>query len=688
MRSTRKTVRIRLGVVIAAAAMLVPLVAVAGSTAVSAAPVAAPGRLTNLDHLDFLRDEVTPPEQANHTTYDIADQPSLGVLWTYADARDGGTFERVGGGEYDPVTDTWGQGAFNADDVSRAAIVYLRHWQQFGAVSSRDTAFDLLRGLTYMQTASGPNAGNVVLWMQPDGTLNPSAEPVELPDPSDSGPSYWLARTVWALGEGYAAFQVADPAFAGFLQDRMNLALDAVDRQVLNRYGTYQTVDGLERPAWLIADGADASAEAVYGLAGYVEATGDTRARADLQKLSEGIALMSAGDARSWPFGAIQPWALSRSVWHSWGDQMSGALASASDVLQDSSLLATAVRQNALFTPHLLAGSGPDHSWQPGPTNRSQIAYGADATLQNLLAVAEESGEASFRDLAGFAGSWYFGNNPAGEPMYDPRTGVTFDGVEFDGNINRNSGAESAIHGQLSMLALDAHPVVAVAATAARQLNRVSWQLQEAEDGELFDAAEVVTPESPWTGEAEWSGGSYVELGPSGRVRHVVDLPVSGRYLLMPVFNRQQVPLTSVGTRGFVDRSPAPVVYQGGAGAQGVSEAPGYLDVGTSQLVQSVTAGVNSMSTHYVGDGTTAQLDAVLVQPEVEWLVVSGGGHSRALLHSFARQERSVTITVPGEGNVLLSSYDNRGRLTVRTWTSGEAVTVSVQPGGFTIVQR
>ena len=41
----------------------------------------------------------------------------------------------------------------------------------------------MLRGLTYLQTASGPNAGNVVLWLQPDGTLNPSAEPKELPGP-------------------------------------------------------------------------------------------------------------------------------------------------------------------------------------------------------------------------------------------------------------------------------------------------------------------------------------------------------------------------------------------------------------------------------------------------------------------------------------------------------------------------
>ena len=72
----------------------------------------------------------------------------------------------------------------------------------------------MLRGLTYLQTATGPNAGNVVLWLQPDGTLNPSAEPKELPDPSDSDASYWLARTAWALGEGYAAFKRADPAFA------------------------------------------------------------------------------------------------------------------------------------------------------------------------------------------------------------------------------------------------------------------------------------------------------------------------------------------------------------------------------------------------------------------------------------------------------------------------------------------
>src|SRR5665648_149021 len=47
--------------------------------------------LTNLAHLDFLGDTVAPSEQAGHTTYRLAEEPEVGVLWTYADLRDGAT---------------------------------------------------------------------------------------------------------------------------------------------------------------------------------------------------------------------------------------------------------------------------------------------------------------------------------------------------------------------------------------------------------------------------------------------------------------------------------------------------------------------------------------------------------------------------------------------------------------------
>ena len=92
--------------------------------ALPASPAAAHGvRLSNLAHLDFLGDRVIPPVQAGHDTYRLAAEPAIGVLWTYAERQPDGSYRRVGGGAYDPATNTWGQGAFNADDLTRAAVV-------------------------------------------------------------------------------------------------------------------------------------------------------------------------------------------------------------------------------------------------------------------------------------------------------------------------------------------------------------------------------------------------------------------------------------------------------------------------------------------------------------------------------------------------------------------------------------
>ncbi len=203
----------------------------------------------------------------------------------------------------DPATGHYGQGAFNADDIARAAVVYLRHWRQTGSADSRTKAYELLRSVAYLQTDTGANRGRTVLWIQSDGTLNPSATPVELPDPSDSGPSYWQARSLWAFGEGYAAFRKSDPAFAAFLQQRIQLSVGALERDVLARYRHYKVADGRRVPAWLIVNGADATAEAVLGLSAYSRvAPGDTAARRALSRFAEGIADMAAGTRQQWPY--------------------------------------------------------------------------------------------------------------------------------------------------------------------------------------------------------------------------------------------------------------------------------------------------------------------------------------------------------------------------------------------------
>ncbi|GAA2633946.1 hypothetical protein [Paractinoplanes durhamensis] len=610
----------------------------------TAADAAAP--LTNLAHLDFLRDQVAPPAQTGHTTFGSG---PIGVLWTYAEPNPDGTYRRIGGGP--------GQGAFNSDDIARAAVVYLRHWRQTGSTSSRAASYELLRGLAYFQS---PN-GNVVLWMRADGTLNPSASPAELPDPSDSGPSYWLARAVWALGEGYAAWRtgsrIGDREFAGFLKQRLDRAIGALDRQVLTRYGTWQTVDGRWAPAWLIVDGADATAEAVLGLAAYGQAP------RQLRQLAEGIAALSGGGPRTWPFGAVLPWALSRSDWHAWASQMPAAVARAG-------MLRPAVADAAVFTPWLLTSGGPDNGRLPARIDRTQIAYGVDSRLQSLLAVAGATGRTGFRRLAGILAAWYFGANAAGAPAYDPATGRTVDGIAGDGTVNHNAGAESTIHGLLSMLALDAHPDVAALARQGHILERAGAITVEAEQG---SGGTVVTPPSAWTGESQFSNGSYVELPAGASIRW--QLPAADRpHLVLPVVDLR--PGSAAVTAWASGRHQLGTVRHR-VGAQGASPAPGALLPVT--LGGELPAGHTELVATATGGG--AVLDAIMLEPLVSRYVIGGGGRTTALLRSAARTTQSVNLTGPA----VVEVYDGEG---IQRARDAGTVRARVLPGGFTVIRR
>ena len=601
------------------------------------------------------------------------------MLWTYAEHEDDGSFRRVGGGTYDPATDTYGQGAFNADDVARAAVVYLRHWKQTGATSSRRAAYEMLRGLTYLQTVSGPNAGNVVLWMQPDGTLHPSAEPREEPDPSDSEASYWLARTVWALGEAYPLFQEQDPGFARFLKRRLDLGVAALDRQVLTQYGEHLDIDGEQTPAWLIVNGADATAEAVLGLASYVRAGGTPQARRALSRLSEGIAAVAGGNAQRWPFGAVRPWALSRSVWHAWASQMPAALTRAAVALGDRRLARVADRDSFTFDPWLLTSGGPDNGRMPTRNDATQIAYGVDSRVQSLLAGGSPAGQ----QLAGITAAWFFGANAAQRPTYDPATGVTIDGVAGDGTVNENSGAESTIHGLLTMIALDAHPTVARIARTATIGERVGPETIEAEDAALSGAAVPTHPESLWTGESAYSGSGYAALGDGSTA--TFDLGSHPAGLLMPVVELE--PGSSAVTTFTAFGQELGSVRAGAIGAQGDSPAPGSLLPRT--LTRVLARGSESVTATTATDGADdTRLDALTFQPLVTRLVLGGEKHGTALLRSAATRTLRQSVSVPGSGRAHIWSYDGRGRLIKHRTSTASSVRAILAPGGFTVVRR
>lgn len=682
-----------------------------------AAPVAAPAAghpttpavapLTNLAHLDFLLDTATPPATAGHTTYALDSQPALTLPWVYADARPGGTFARVGGGPLDAATGHWGQGSYDADDASRAAVVYLRDWQQTGSATSKQKAYELLRSTAYFQTTTGPDAGNVVLWMQPDGTLNPSPVPVELPNPSDSGNSYWLARTLWAFGEGYAAFKDKDPGFASFLQQRLRLGVAALDRETLSHYGEYDVADGAKVPSWLIVGGADASAEAVLGLAAYsAAAPQDRTVRTALSQLSEGIADLGTkqtgpASTQNWPYGALLPGTESRSSWHAWASQMPAALALASQVLHRSSLLTPAVTDSVSFTTSLLTSGGPDNGLSPAPTDTTQIAYGADSRLQSLLAVADASHSAGIRQLAGVQAAWFFGDNASGKPVYNPATGVTFDGVQPNGDVNTGSGAESTIHGLLAMIALDAHPDVArLAQAAATRVSNDGLTVLEGEKAASTNGT-VVTPAAANFGEGQWSGGAYLSLGAGQGATFAVPAGGAGgaaagvaRHVEPVIFaptGSTAVSRWSAGAAGTGAgaRTTALGTVRASAGAQGITPVPGALLPTT--LPRTIGSGATTVSVRAVS-GVTA-LDALLIRPVVSQLTLSGSGvgagagagagSATQLLQSSSVRAERATVGVGGTVRV----YDSRGRSDGTRMVRAGSVLL-IPAGGFAVVTR
>ena len=69
-----------------------------------------------------------------------------------------------------------------------------------------------------------------------------------------------------------------------------------------------------------------------------------------------------------------------------------------------------------------------------------------------LLEAYKITSDTSYAIQAGQIAKWFTGKNPANEVMYNPHSGIIYDGIENENMINKNSGAESTIEGLLTLL--------------------------------------------------------------------------------------------------------------------------------------------------------------------------------------------------------------------------------------------
>ena len=142
---------------------------------------------------------------------------------------------------------------------------------------------------------------------------------------------------------------------------------------------------------------------------------------------------------------------------------------------------------------------------------------------------------------------------------------------------------------------------------------------------------------------------------------------------------------TAGSTRWTAGKVPLGTTRNGGAGTQGITEAPGILF--PFALRRALPAGAAAV----VGttDGDVA-LDALLVQPQLSTVAVDGSGGQAPLYVSAAPKSMVRTVNLPAGFHLSQQAFDASGRpVTAGPTQNGadQSGRISVAPGGFTWVR-
>ncbi|MBI5666539.1 MAG: hypothetical protein HZC41_00905 [Chloroflexi bacterium] len=445
--------------------------------------------LVNLDHLRFLTEPVT------------VNGEEMAVVHIYSEYPD---YEWV---------DAAGEGLSAVDDVARAAVVYLWQYERTGDESLLELARLCLNFVRYMQADDGEFYNFVT---DKQGTINRRG------GTSFKSLGWWAMRGLWALGEGVRVFDKVDQAYADRLAEAY-LRTEAALGDTLGNYGEFIERHGFRIPAWIPGGEPAVASVGLLGLAAYQQARPNDTTADIITKIADSVSQYRLGEDSVYPFNMHPVSANAPGFWHDWGAHMTHALVVAGMTLDRPDWIQSAAESADSFLLRQLAFERFRHIGVV-PYRLEQIAYGTNMLVQTYAALYQATGEERYARYAGLAGSWYFGNNMAGVPMYDPATGRTLDGINgpVAWRVNRNSGAESTIEGLMSLIALADIPA-AVELLRVQTVEGNSWLVLEAENGERV----VGTPtyfSVNWTGEGYVSGGRYVGIGEGQRMRLVFEL--------------------------------------------------------------------------------------------------------------------------------------------------------------------
>ncbi|MCL5774231.1 MAG: hypothetical protein M1536_07635 [Firmicutes bacterium] len=419
----------------------------------------------NLSHLDSLKREITTAEGKKI------------IVVVFASPADP---QNPGAGKDQPAAKSGGIAC--VDDAARAAVVYMKYFEQFGDLNALKKARECLDFILYMQDADGLFYN----FIKEDGSRNTS-------DPgSVKSMSWWTVRALYSLGYGYRVFKSIDKDYASRLEQAL-LLTQARIKDYLSApetgYGNYIEIHGKKVPAWLLNKGGDVTSIAVLGLCEYYKAKANDDTADLIKKLCRGIDEFQGGDFETYPFYAhLSSYTAMRS-WHAYGSSQIQALCEAGIIFNQSQWIDSAEKEANGLLVHLASSYGPVYGFEPHPVIYPQTSYSDEALASNLIWLYKATGKENYAMMSGLMASWLYGNNIFKEPMYMASTGASYDGLDQAG-INKNSGAESTVEALLALLNINRTP--AEKYLSFTEISALRFQILEAEHGQtVFKVFEI-----------------------------------------------------------------------------------------------------------------------------------------------------------------------------------------------------
>ena len=344
-----------------------------------------------------------------------------------------------------------GEGIACVDDVARSAIFYSKYYQ----ITHEKIYLRKVRMLTEFILYMQDDNGYFNNFIENGYSINKTYKT------SIAQPDWWSWRAVWALSETYKLFSKNDTAFANRIIQSIGKVFSNLEKN-LPTEKRFKNIGGFARPEWLMSEtGADQTSILILAFVNYLEIKKDPVLFGYLKDLCDVIILMQAGDKDNFPYNAFMSW---ENIWHAYGNSQSYALLKAYELTHDEKYKIKALLEINYFYPYLLKENFLNYFTIKNDKGKiisdernqfSQIAYGIRPMIFASLEAAKITGNKSYAEFAGKIILWFFGKNIAEKEMYDSKSGICYDGINNEKDVNKNSGAESTIESLLSISAIE-----------------------------------------------------------------------------------------------------------------------------------------------------------------------------------------------------------------------------------------